>query len=215
MNTSFTTLKQRALDSLSGNWGPVIGTYLVYFLVMSAIQWTYVGQFIIGGSLSLGLAIYNLSISRGQDFRFNQIFDGFKNFVNSMVTYLLSLIYIILWTLCFIIPGIIAAFSYSMIFFILADEPELTPSETLKKSKEMMDGYKMDFFLLNLSFIGWAILCIFTLGIGFLWLFPYMQITYAKFYEEVRRAYYGESEYSALEEIGKPEDLSNEQFSNY
>ncbi len=212
MNISFSELKVRALNSLSGNWGPVIGAYLVYFLVMGALQFTYIGNFIAGGALALGMAIFNLSVSRGNEFSLNQIFDGFKNFVNSMVTYLLSLLYILLWTLLFIIPGIIAAFSYSMIFYILADEPELTPSETLKKSKEMMDGYKMDFFLLNLSFIGWAILCLFTFGIGFLWLFPYMQITNAKFYEEVRRAYYGDAEFGDLDEIGKPEDPANPQF---
>ena len=212
MNISFSELKVRALNSLTGNWGPVIGVYLVYFLVIGALQFTYIGNFIAGGALALGMAIFNLSVSRGNEFSLNQIFDGFKNFVNSMVTYLLSLLYILLWTLLFIIPGIIAAFSYSMIFYILADEPELTPSETLKKSKEMMDGYKMDFFLLNLSFIGWAILCLFTFGIGFLWLFPYMQITNDKFYEEVRRAYYGDAEFGDLDEIGKPEDPANPQF---
>ena len=212
MNISFSELKVRALNSLSGNWGPVIGTYLVYFLVIVTLQYTFIGAFIAGGALTLGMAIFNLSVSRGNEFRLTQIFDGFKNFVNSMVTYLLSLLYILLWTLLFIIPGIIATYSYSMIFYILADEPELTPSETLKKSKEMMDGYKMDFFLLNLSFIGWAILCLFTLGIGFLWLFPYILITNAKFYEEVRRAYYGDAEFGDLDEIGRPDDPANPQF---
>jgi uncharacterized membrane protein len=108
MNISFSELKVRALNSLSGNWGPVIGTYLVYFLVIVTLQYTFIGAFIAGGALTLGMAIFNLSVSRGNEFRLTQIFDGFKNFVNSMVTYLLSLLYILLWTLLFIIPGIIA-----------------------------------------------------------------------------------------------------------
>ena len=211
MTVPFDELKQRALDSLRGNWGNVIGTYMIAFIIQGALQWTYVGNLIVGGPLALGMAIFNLSLTRSQIVNTNLLFDGFKKFGNALGTYLLMVLYILLWTLLLIIPGIIAALSYSMVFYILADEPELSPGDALRKSKAMMDGYKMDFFLLNLSFIGWALLCILTLFIGFLWLYPYIQITQVKFYEEVRKAYDGEND--SIHEIGRMDDLPNEQFS--
>ena len=91
---------------------------------------------------------------------------------------------IFLWFLLLIVPGIVAALSYSMTFYILADEPDINAKEALEKSKIMMDGHKMDLFLLGLSFIGWALLCILTLGIGLLWLIPYMNVSAAKFYQD-------------------------------
>lgn len=92
-----------------------------------------------------------------------------------------------LWTLLLIIPGIIAAYSYSLVYYILVDEPNLKPLEALRKSKKMMYGNKAKLFYLGLRFIGWALLCVLTLGIGFIWLAPYIQATRAKFYEDVKK----------------------------
>ena len=103
-----------------------------------------------------------------------------------MLAYILVGIYTILWLLLLIIPGIIAAISYSQTFFILADDNTLRPSEAIDKSKKMMDGYKLKYFYLCLRFLGLALLCVLTLGIGFLWLIPYMYVTCAKFYEDVK-----------------------------
>lgn len=94
-----------------------------------------------------------------------------------------------LWTLLFIIPGIVKAFSYSMTPFILDEYPELTPVDAIHRSRMMMKGHKFDLFWLYLSFIGWAILCLFTFGIGFFWLAPYVQTAEAAFYEEVKAEY--------------------------
>jgi uncharacterized membrane protein len=91
-----------------------------------------------------------------------------------------------LWALLLIVPGIVAAISYSMTFFILAEDSSLTPMEAINKSKQMMDGYKLKYFYLCLKFIGWALLCCLTLGIGFLWLIPYIQVSTAKFYDELK-----------------------------
>jgi uncharacterized membrane protein len=85
-----------------------------------------------------------------------------------------------------IVPGIIAAFRYSMAFYILKDHPEISPMEAIRRSKEMMVGQKWRYFVLNLSFIGWALLCILTLGIGFLWMHPYISVTNSHFYDELR-----------------------------
>jgi uncharacterized membrane protein len=95
------------------------------------------------------------------------------------------LLYIFLWSLLLVIPGIIAALSYSMTFYIIADDPSIKPQDALKKSKAMMNGYKEKLFYLYLRFILLAMLCILTLGIGFLWLIPYIHITMAKFYDDI------------------------------
>jgi len=84
-----------------------------------------------------------------------------------------------------IVPGIILSFGLSQTMYIMAEEPEIGPVDALKKSWEMMKGYKMEYFLLMIRFIPWAILCVFTLFIGFLWLGPYVQVTAAKFYDEI------------------------------
>ncbi len=92
------------------------------------------------------------------------------------------------------IPGIVAALSYSQAFYILAENPGIGALEAIRISKRMMYGYKGKLFLLYLSFIGWAILSALTLGIGYLWLIPYVSTTLANFYEEVKRNYYGEAQ---------------------
>jgi len=96
------------------------------------------------------------------------------------------LIFILLWTLLLIVPGIIAAISYSMTFYIIADDNSIAAKEAIDKSKKMMDGYKWKFFCIGLRFFGLALLCVLTLGIGFLWLFPYIQVTVAKFYDDIK-----------------------------
>ncbi len=88
-------------------------------------------------------------------------------------------------TLLFIIPGIIASYSYAMTEYILADHPELSATEAISRSKQMMGGNKWRLFCLQFSFIGWSILCSFTFGIGNLWMTPYKQAATAVFYREV------------------------------
>ena len=141
---------------------------------------------IIGDPFALGAAIFSLSISRNKEARFEQIFQGFNRFSNAFVAYLLIVLYVFLWALLLIVPGIIAALGYSMTFYIMADDPLINPQDALKKSKSMMDGYKLKLFYLCLRFFLLALLCILTLGIGFLWLIPYVHVTMAKFYDDIR-----------------------------
>ena len=102
--------------------------------------------------------------------------------------FLMSL-FIFLWSLLLVIPGIIKAFSYAMTPFILEENPELGANEAIDRSRAMMKGHKFDLFWLALSFIGWLFLCLFTFGIGNLWLSPYMQTAFASFYEDVKADY--------------------------
>lgn len=195
MKTDNVVLMKMARESLTGKWGLAIGTYVVYILMIGAIQATSelfpiagLLSLIIAGPMAVGLAIFSLNISRNEDARFEQIFQGFNNFATSLGAYFLMVIFILLWSLLLIIPGIIAALSYSMTFYILADDSSIGAMDAIDKSKKMMDGNKWKYFCLGLRFLGWALLCILTLGIGFLWLFPYIQISMAKFYDDIKKS---------------------------
>ena len=185
-------LMAEARESLSGNWGLAIGTFLVYGIIISSLQFIpVVGSVLalfIAGPMLVGVSMFSLSLSRGENARLEQIFEGFKNYGTVLGAYLLMVLFIFLWMLLLIIPGIIAAIAYSQTFYILAEDDTIGSMDALKKSKEMMDGYKWKYFCLGLRFIGWVLLCILTLGIGLLWLSPYIQISYAKFYEDIKAA---------------------------
>ena len=100
------------------------------------------------------------------------IYADWKTSLKLIGTSIVVSIFVFLWTLLLIIPGIIKSISYSQTFFVLKDHPEYSITEAITESKKIMQGYKWKYFLLNLSFIGWGILSLFTLGIGLLWLNP-------------------------------------------
>ena len=114
---------------------------------------------------------------------------AFNNYGHKILGMFLMGLFIALWTLLLVIPGIIKTFSYAMTPYILHEYPNVGVNDSIDISRKMMKGHKLDLFLLELSFIGWGILCIFTLGIGFLWLTPYMQTSLAIFYEDVKAEY--------------------------
>ena len=195
MNTPNSTLAQMARESLSGKWGLAVLATLVYLIVITGVQllneidsFLAIVSIIIAGPMALGYTSFSLNISRNKEAMVEDVFSGFQNFGTSLGAYLLMLIFIFLWSLLLIIPGIIAALSYSMTFYILADDPSIKPMDAIDKSKAMMQGNKWKYFLLNIRFIGWAILCLFTFGIGFLWLIPYIQISVAKFYDDIKQS---------------------------
>ncbi len=136
--------------------------------------------------LEWGFAIMFLMLVRGEKLDISRMFDGYKDFLRIFCTMLLQKVYIFLWTLLLIIPGIIKAFSYAMTSYILKDNPEIKNNEAIEKSMQMMQGHKMDLFLLYLSFIGWAILSVLTLGIGFIFLTPYVNAAVSHFYEDLK-----------------------------
>ncbi|ABS24011.1 protein of unknown function DUF975 [Bacillus cytotoxicus NVH 391-98] len=114
-------------------------------------------MFIIG-PLTLGAYTLVLRAVREQDVEVRKLFSWFtdeKNLIKSFFTYLLIYVYLILWTLLLIIPGIIKSFSYAMTYFILNNHPEYTMNQAITESRRIMDGHKMAYFLVCLSFIGW------------------------------------------------------------
>lgn len=139
--------------------------------------------------LTIGWAWLVLSVSRGDKPAVSTLFEPFKTgYVKHVLASFLMGLFIVLWMLLLVIPGIIKAFSYSLTYYILRDQPELSALEAITESRRMMDGHKMDAFKLVLSFIGWFFVGIFTLGIGFLYVYPYFTTTYATFYDSIRQA---------------------------
>lgn len=136
---------------------------------------------------TVGLCAYYLKFVRGEELSLDLLKKYYPFFVKLFVLDLLIAIFTILWSILLIIPGIIAAISYSMSFFIAVDKEELTASETITESKRIMNGHKLDFFILQLSFFGWMLLAGLTFGILLIWLVPYMTTAEVIFYEDIRK----------------------------
>lgn len=190
MRTENAILMKMARESLKGKWGLAIGASLVYFLLVAGVQMIprvgWIGSLLITGPMILGLTVFFLALSRNQDAKLEQLFEGFNNFGNSLAAYLLISIFVFLWMLLLIVPGIIAALSYAMVFYIMADDKSIGATEAISRSKKMMDGYKWKLFCLKLRFLGWVLLSILTFGIGFIWLAPYVNTSIAKFYDDIK-----------------------------
>lgn len=158
----------------------ILGVVLVVAAIMSFIY------LIIGGAVGIGYSNFNLDIIEGREARIGTIFDSFDQWKTGFVARLLSSIYVTLWSMLFVIPGIIASYSYSMMHFVMAENPDMGANEAIRESKRLMKGNKWRFFCLQLSFIGWELLAIFfTAGIGLLWVVPYQQAAYAAFYRDI------------------------------
>lgn len=189
--TANKTLMNQARESLKGKWGLAVGTTVLFGLMAVIVQAVpIIGPFIgviIGGPLAVGFATFILSLTRNETAKSSQIFDGFNRFGVGLGAYLLQFLFVVLWTLLLIIPGIIAGISYSMTYYIIADDKSIGPLEAIAKSKAIMYGNKWKFACLSARFIGWSILCILSFGIGFLWLLPYIATSSARFYEEITK----------------------------
>jgi uncharacterized membrane protein len=144
-------------------------------------------SFIIGGAVNLGYATYLLKQHDRANFEFGDLFSQFHRFGQGFAQRFLRGLYIFLWSLLFVIPGIVKSYAYAMTPFIMADNPEMTANEAITASKEMMNGHKGELFWLSLTFIGWVLLSVLTLGIGTLFLNPYMNASYAAFYRNLTR----------------------------
>ena len=153
--------------------------------IISASSALSLVHFILGGTVQLGYVQILLKQYHHQDFEVKDLFSQFHRFKQGFLMNLLRGLYVFLWTLLFIIPGIVKGYSYAMTPFIMADNPEMTAKEAITASTELMDGHKGDLFMLGLTFIGWDILATLTLGIGHLWLNPYKNAAYAAFYRDL------------------------------
>ena len=213
---ALSTLRRQARQALKGKWGAAVLVMLVYFFLNTVVP-TTIEIFASGGwnawmeqenpplaasivnllyslvLIPLGIAMYwvFLDVYRGQRLHVAHMFSTYtpvKRAVKLIGTFILYSIFVFLWSLLLIIPGIIKALAYSQAFFLLKDHPEYSVLQAITESKKRMKGYKWKLFLLYLSFFGWGLLAILPLGIGLLWLIPYFYTSLAAFYEEFIRA---------------------------
>ena len=213
----YKTLKSRALNNLTGNWGLSVGVALLAAMlggltlstsfnlnideeVLQKFPRTAMAllitagslagtvnllHFILGGTINLGCTQYLLDQYDGKELACKTLFSKFDRFAQGFLQRFLRNLYIALWSLLFIVPGIVKIYSYAMTPYIMAEHPEMTANEAITASRQLMDGHKGELFCLHLSFIGWQFLNLFTMGIGSLWLNPYMQATEAAFYRHI------------------------------
>ena len=187
-------LKARAKEQIQGK----IGILFLITLIVGAVAFVagilascipiagYAVTIIVTPALSLSLVRVYLMVIRGLKPDAKDAFSGFDDFFSAFkVTFLVGL-YTFLWSLLFIIPGIVKSYSYSMSLFILADNKGKSARECIKESMAMTDGHKMELFVLDLSFIGWGFLVTLTCGIAYIWVGPYMSATRANAYETLR-----------------------------
>ncbi len=182
-------LRANARKQLGGNifakdWLMVLLVCLIISAISGALSATAVGVIIVAGPLSYSLSrICVRRVCNDGEVDLGDLLKGFtENFAQSLLLGLLSSLFIALWSLLLIIPGIVKSYSYSMCFYIQQQSPNKDWKYCLDKSKELMNGYKMKLFLLDLSFIGWYILGALCLGVGVLFVEPYHEMARANFY---------------------------------
>lgn len=178
--------RKLAWGKLSENWGTAIVVFLLNALIVGIASSTAVGGLLLSGILGVGLASFYLSLMRSQPFKIEAMFDGFReNVVGNLLAGVLVYLFTFLWSLLFVIPGLVKSYSYSMTFYILKDHPEMSATDAITESRKMMDGNKWRLFCLDFSFIGWDLLCVLTLNIGHIALNPYRNAAYAVFYRTI------------------------------
>ena len=203
--------KNAALDRLRDNWSPaVLATIVITILCLVCTGGQTVPQYYVsnantglilwlcGGSFLLSIFVINplivgydnamrLFYERGDTEILSNLFKiATTNYFHKVWGMFLMELKVFLWSLLFLIPGIIMSFSYAMTPYILEEHPEIGAWEASTRSKEIMTGHRFDLFWLYLSFIGWALLCILTFGIGLFWLIPYMSASEIGFYEDLK-----------------------------
>ena len=191
-------IMKEAAASLKGKWGLAIGGNLLVGLIAVAVAlvgWRIAGQdwganltsLIFTPPLAIGMTIFSLNISRDNNPEIDNLFIPFKtSWVNSILAYFMMGVLAAVGFILLIIPGIIVILMFSQVFFIMGEDKEIGAYDALVKSMNLMKGYKWKFFRILLRLMGLAILCIFTLGIGFIWLAPYINVVYAKFYDDIK-----------------------------
>jgi uncharacterized membrane protein len=185
--------RQRARAALGGRifgslWLMALLAGAIVGAVLSLAGATVIGTILVYGPLYVGYAAIMLKLARGRgEVDIADSAKGFlEGYVDNLLLGLIAMVKIFLWSLLFVIPGIIKAYSYSMIYYVKNDHPSFTWRECLAESERLMKGKRMNLFLLDLSFLGWILLMPFTFGIGILWLSPYMEQSHAQFYESIR-----------------------------
>lgn len=190
--TSIGEMKAAAKAQLNCKWLLTTGVLVVGSLILSAVSFTIIGSLLLIGAIEFGYCAYLITVTRNKDSDFGKLLSGFNRFGDVCITGILKWLFTGLWSLLFVIPGIVKSYSYAMTMYIMQDHPELSGNDAITKSRQMMDGHKFDLFILDLSFIGWYLLGALTFGILIIfYVEPYRQVTRTNFYEQLRMDYEG------------------------
>ena len=186
--------RRRAREALEGNifgntWLFMVLVVLVTGAILSVSGAIFIGPLLLIGPISIGICSYTLHVVRNTEKKnkIDPLLDGFRGSVgNSILVGLLATIFTALWSLLFIIPGIVKAIAYSQCYFIALEHPEYDANTCITESRKMMNGHKWEYFCLQFSFIGWMIVGSFCLGVGTLWVSAYMNAANAAYYEDLK-----------------------------
>lgn len=200
MNSNFTRaeLKAQAKEQLRGKvWMFFLVSVIMYAILIPvtflaelegiAAIIGLVAIYVITPPLSLGLTMVYLDVTYGDPVEISTLFKGFTMMGKAIKLFLWMLLFIYLWMLLLIIPGIVKSYSYSMAYYILAENPDMKAKDALTESKIIMQGHKWEFFVLQLSFFWWALLVLVTFGIAAIYVSPYQQLTFTNFYHNIKR----------------------------
>jgi uncharacterized membrane protein len=183
-------IKEYSKALIQSNYWMKVAVIVIYGAILSGVSMATmgIGALIIAGPMLIGFNYFFLLSYRGESPDIGVMFNnGFKKFGRNLGGYLWMVLFIYLWSLLFIIPGIIKSFSYAMTPYILADSQNVKAQDALKISMRMMDGHKLDLFVFYLSFLGWMLLSGITFGlVGLFYAGPYMGTSVAGFYEELK-----------------------------
>lgn len=183
-------LKSLAKQQIKGNIGTLFLVTLVIYLVSYALNLIPVAgsiaSLLLAPALGLGVVSIYLGLAQGKKPTVGDLFSKFDQFWPAFKVDFLVGLFTLLWTLLFYIPGIVKGLSYSMANYILAENPGIGAREAINRSKAMMEGHKMELFVLELSFIGWLLLVGITFGIAAIWVTPYMNATVTNFYNKIK-----------------------------
>ena len=173
----------------SGEWLYALIVIVAVSAILSLLSPTGIGTFIVYGLLMSAASAYFIGRIRGTADHKNLgiTIDALKaDIVGNILTGFLYTLFITLWSMLFVIPGIVKSCSYAMTFYVKNDNPSLSANEAITESRRLMEGYKMQYFLLQLSFIGWMFVGTLCLGVGTFWVSAYMEAAKAAFYEELK-----------------------------
>ena len=195
--SNFKSLKKTACEQLKGQWTQFAILTFVYFLLgwvvsfAESSMWDYsIITTLLMIPMAYSYAVLFLDNKRaGEPAKVEKLFVGYNDYLRITGTALLECIYLFLWALLLIIPAFVKGVAYSQTQYVLRDYPELSGNAAIERSMAMMQGHKWEYFCLYLSFIGWILLEIITLGIAAIWVTPYMSATFANYYEYVKAEY--------------------------
>lgn len=182
--------RRQAWEILRNNWGYAIAACLIASVVTALVSTASAGilSIVITGPVSCGLAAFFATLFREKRAKLEAIITPTKRQPGDVIVAgVLYNVFVFLWALLFVIPGIVKSYAYSMTFYILNDNPGMTATDAIKESQRMMQGHKLELFLLHLSFIGWFLLCGLTFGILTLFVLPYLEAANFAFYENLKK----------------------------